>query len=241
MATLTTTSTPATAAAQATAAAASRSQQRVQRRNDRVLLPPTTLLRSPPFPSLFQVSLHKIPSHLKDEVKLVFPEIIETLQHHHNNTTTTTATTDDSKRLMLAIPTIHTCRFNVLEREEKTEMERNRIFARFSHFANIYKTLLTRIDSGAFVDFVDIDGGASTTAGGQAIFDEVMSCKALLGYKLTRYCGVTMAVHPAAGWKTLALHTIVVCGKSKEVVAVLQEMINSYTISVDGRSGEYIL
>ena len=222
-----------------------RSKRRAQRRAKRVLLSPTTLTRSPPPPSLFQVSLHQIPSHLQDEVKLVFPGVNEILRAEDDDankeetcgeisSSSSSSSSSPEQRVLLAIPTVHACGFNVLERNEMTEQERMRVFTRFAHFSNIFTTLLKRQDVAAFADFVDIDGGASTTPGGQAIYDEVMSCKALLGYKLTRYCGVTMVVHPEAGWKRLVLHTIIVCGRPSVVKDVLVTMVEGYTISADG-------
>ena len=216
-----------------TAAAAStpteRAKSRVRRRLQRVVFPPTSLVRSPPAPFLFQVSLHRIPAHLEQEVKLVFPSIVE---GGHQS---------DGGRVMLAIPTLHMCRFDVLERNDTNESERVRVFARFAHFANVFKILLLRKDRAAFVDYVDIDGGASTTTGGQAIYDEVMSCKALLGYKMTRYCGVAMIVHPTAGWKRLTLHTMLVYASPSDALEVLQCMVEQYTISLHAVKGEMLV
>ena len=198
-----------------------RSDRRHQRRKERTVSQPAILTKSPSN-TFFQVSLHKIPSSLTQEVKLVFPSLNELLKRK-----------DDPERLLLAIPTLHTTQFEILERNETTELERVRIFTRFAHFSNIFQTLLAKKDPEAFVDYVDIDGGASLTDGGQAVYDECMSMKALLGYKLTNYMGVTMIVHPLQGWKNLTLHTIITYGKRKDIVEILDLMISSYTISND--------
>jgi len=228
-----------------TAAAAStpteRAKNRVRRRLQRVVFPPTSLVRSPPAPFLFQVSLHRIPAHLEQEVKLVFPSIVEGGHQSGGGGSSSSSTSSDGGRVMLAIPTLHMCRFDVLERNDTNESERVRVFARFAHFANVFKILLLRKDRAAFVDYVDIDGGASTTTGGQAIYDEVMSCKALLGYKMTRYCGVAMIVHPTAGWKRLTLHTMLVYASPSDALEVLQCMVEQYTISLHAVKGEMLV
>jgi len=230
-----------------TAAAAStpteRAKSRVRRRLQRVVFPPTSLVRSPRAPFLFQVSLHRIPAHLEQEVKLVFPSIVEGGHQSGGggSSSSSSSTSSDDGRVMLAIPTLHMCRFDVLERNDTNESERVRVFARFAHFANVFKILLLRKDRAAFVDYVDIDGGASTTTGGQAIYDEVMSCKALLGYKMTRYCGVAMIVHPTAGWKRLTLHTMLVYASPSDALEVLQCMVEQYTISLHAVKGEMLV
>ena len=129
-----------------TAAAAStpteRAKSRVRRRLQRVVLPPTPLERSPPSPFLFQVSLHRVPAHLEQEVKLVFPSIVEgghqsgggggsTSSTSSTSGTSGTSSTHSTRdgRVMLAIPTLHMCRFDVLERNDTNESERVRVIS----------------------------------------------------------------------------------------------------------------
>ena len=125
----------------------------------------------------------------------------------------------------MCVPTFHKAAFDILERNEVTERERERVFAEFARFARDFMARMRRRDSIAFVDFVGLHGCASESAG-QAIFDEVMSAKTLCGYKLMTYCGVTIVDHPDFGYRDLTVHSIVVFANPIVTTEVLTEMLS---------------
>jgi hypothetical protein len=127
-----------------------------------------------------------------------------------------------------AIPTMHRSDFSILERNDKTEEERLRLFLRLSQFAIMLKALLTSVDPGSFLDFPDIDGGAAVGQSSVTIYDEVSSTRSCLGYRVFLYMGVQIVDHPKWGFSNLAVHTILIYARPKDAQNVLLKMASCF-------------
>ena len=137
-------------------------------------------------------------------------------------------------RELLAIPTFHLAAFDIMHRDEQTEAERARVFVRFAHFANVLRTLLRRQDPGALVDFGDLDGMASCGRSTGAVYDEVSSTKALLGYKVVGYMGVNIIAHPEHGSSRLCIHTVLLHARPADARALLAHFVRQYGVAGEG-------
>ena len=201
---------------------------RERKRRERTVLPPTRLAN--PLGVSFQVSLHTVPRFLSTACQSVFPRLGAQIAMEDNDN----AASHIRRRQVLCAPSFHKAAFDIMERNRNTERERERVFARFVRFARAFKARLQRRDSLAFVEFVDLHGHASDTSGGHpAMFDEVMSAKALCGYTLTTCSGMTMVDHPEFGYRDLAVHSIILFADHLMAAAVLKGMLAN-DASLDG-------
>uniref|UniRef100_A0A7S4AXG0 Uncharacterized protein n=1 Tax=Pseudo-nitzschia australis TaxID=44445 RepID=A0A7S4AXG0_9STRA len=199
---------------------------------------PSTLSSSPLLSDSFEASLHKLPRTLNSEVELVFPEIASQAKREKREKTKNNVNIggNDSKdnestnREYLLIPTFHVSRFSTLERNDRTEDERVRIFLRFREFAKEFRERLFQKDPGSQLDIPDIDGASTFSVSGRhstSAYDEVASTRSVLGYSTFLYMGVQIVHHPRIGYEKLAIHTIVIYARSRDVEEIYFELLNS--------------
>ena len=174
-----------------------------------------------------EVSLHEVPLSLHTECCLVYPSLRE---HIRAAKMARQAAAPGTARQLLAIPTFHVAAFDIMHRNDDTEAERARVFARFAHLANIYCTLLRRHDPDAFADFSDLEGIASLTESTGTVFDEVSSARALLGYKVVPYMGVPIVHHPVLGSNRLCVHTIILHARLNDALHLLKQFVQEYKV-----------
>jgi hypothetical protein len=176
----------------------------------------------------FEASLHKVPRTMRLDCEMVFPDLRQFLAQNK-------AAADG--RELLAIPTMHRSDFGILERNDKTEGERLRLFLIFSQFATMLKTLLAGVDPGSFVDFPDIDGGAAIGQSSVTIYDEVSSTRSLLGYRVFLYMGVQIVEHPNWGFSNLAVHSILLYTRPTDAEKVLLKAASCFKDIFDFTGG----
>lgn len=205
--------------------------------------PPSSSSSPPLLSDSFEASLHKLPRTLNSEVELVFPEIAAQAKREKRGKTRSSSNTiggsnnensdhDDESakpREYLLIPTFHVSRFSTLERNDRTEDERVRIFLRFRDFAREFRDRLFQKDPGSRLDIPDIDGASSFSVhhSTSAAYDEVASTRSVLGYSTFLYMGVQIVHHPRIGYEKLAIHTIVLYARSRDVEEIYFELLNS--------------
>ena len=237
----------------------------------------------------FEVSLHRVPRFLVDEIKLVYPEIfvLENAKEKrqgvrrqeeeeeekrrrelgertttssassvlersgarglwHSSTSSSSAVVgreeeegEEEERFLMAIPVFLVADFDIIERNTRTEAERLRLWCAFQHFANVFKAMLGQRDPIALSDYSDLDGSAATTRRTGTIYNEVQSCKALLGYRIKLCECVPIVSHPTYGWDHLVVHTVVAWCKVGDARAVLGSLIEGYgrSVGVDEGAG----
>jgi len=228
------------------------SAKRGAKRALRTLLEPARLRRCV---ACFEVSLHLVASAmLQAECCLVFPALREHLAAEKEIARKAAGAAAGAAiagvsqqpppqqpqqpqlepRELLAIPTFHLAAFDIMHRDEQTEAERARVFVRFAHFANVLRTLLRRQDPGALVDFGDLDGMASCGRSTGAVYDEVSSTKALLGYKVVGYMGVNIIAHPEHGSSRLCIHTVLLHARPADARALLAHFVRQYGVAGEG-------
>ncbi|VEU36250.1 unnamed protein product [Pseudo-nitzschia multistriata] len=195
--------------------------------------------QSSPHPSdSFEVSLHRLPRTLNSEIELVFPEIAsqakrekrEQAKHKKDECTKENTKRNDHKREYLVIPTFHVTRFSILERNDRTEDERIRVFLRFRDFATEFKHRLSQKDPFSRLDIPDIDGAStfSDSVHTNSAYDEVASTRSILGYSTFLYMGIQIVQHPRIGYEKLAIHTIVAYANCRHAAETYLELLKKY-------------
>jgi hypothetical protein len=179
----------------------------------------------------FEASLHQVPRTLNSEIDLVFPEIASQAKREKREKMKNKIGGDDesTKREYLVIPTFHVARFSTLERNDRTEDERIRIFLRFREFAKEFRNLLSKKDPKSQLDMPDIDGASAFSMNGHttSAYDEVASTRSVLGYSTFLYMGIQIVNHPRIGYQKLAIHTIVIYARSKDAEETYFELLKN--------------
>ncbi len=225
-----------------------------------------------------EVSLHRVPRFLIDEIKLVYPDVfilsnakkkmkeevfrkgsgstvkerspaqsvlelssaaaeVSSSSSSSSSSPSPSASSreeeeEEEERFLMAVPVFLLANFEIMERNEETEAERLRLWCAFQHFANVFKAMMGQRDALALSDYSDLDGSAATTRRTGTIYNEVQSCKALLGYRIRLCECVPIVSHPQLGWDKLVVHTVVAFCRQSDAQAVLGAMVEGY-----GRGG----
>jgi len=181
----------------------------------------------------FEASVHHIPRTLNSEIDVVFPEIAsqarrEKRQKLKNNDGRRFDASGEREYLVL--PTFHVANFSILERNDRSEDERVRIFLRFRHFAVEFRKRLAQKDSKAQLDIPDIDGASTFSTSGHttSAYDEVASTRSVLGYSTFLYMGVQIVHHPRIGYEKLAIHTMVIYARAQDVEEIFYELLKKW-------------
>ena len=112
------------------------SQRRQARRLRATLMSPTRMQH---LEDGVEVSLHEVPRALHTECCLVYPSLPEHIRAAKMASRAAAPDTGHANglRQLLAIPTFHLAALDIMHRNDDTEAERARVFARFAHLANI--------------------------------------------------------------------------------------------------------
>eukprot|EP00536_Pseudo-nitzschia_multiseries_P007850 jgi/Psemu1/18910/gm1.18910_g len=182
----------------------------------------------------FEASLHQLPRTLNSEIEVVFPEIASQARQEKRLKRKNNIGGGDNEikeREYLVLPTFHVANFSILERNDRTEDERLRIFLRFRQFAMEFRNRLAQKDPQSQLDIPDIDGASTFSANSHttSAYDEVASTRSILGYSTFLYMGVQIVHHPRIGYGRLAIHTIVMYADSKDAEGIYYELRKNYS------------
>ena len=164
-----------------------------------------------PATTAMEASVHELSPANSEFIPLAFPGLAAM------------ASAKGGRLKLRVVVTFQPAGMDIMERNDRTEAERKRLFLGFSAFAEQLSTQLRSSGPAAFADYADMDGGAMLTERGASMFNEVEIVRAALGYRLTSVGGVTIVVHPRWGTNVYVGSVVTASVEPEVLVSTLRQ------------------